>query len=176
MEQTFLSPAKVAYVAPAKAKLIQGNVNMDLNYSFGTRWSRKWIYIDVSIPPYYIWNLYRFWPKVTFMNRTTIINAAAGLFESKGYSATSMRDLAEKVGLMPSSLYSHINSKQEILKEICMQCAYQFTDGMLELKQNNNNPQQSIDALIKLHVDIVIHFLHPLLCSTMNGALWKQKI
>ena len=39
-----------------------------------------------------------------------------------------------------------------------MQCAYQFTEGMFELKQNNNNPQQSIDALIKLHVDIAYSF------------------
>jgi AcrR family transcriptional regulator len=41
-----------------------------------------------------------------------ILEAAACLFRDKGYSATSMRDLAGAVNLKASSLYNHISSKE----------------------------------------------------------------
>ena len=37
--------------------------------------------------------------------------AATNLFKTKGYSATSMRDIASTVGIEAASLYSHISYK-----------------------------------------------------------------
>ena len=48
--------------------------------------------------------------------KSEIYSTAAVMFKEKGYLATSMRDLAVSVGLEPSSLYSHIRSKEEILQ------------------------------------------------------------
>jgi len=47
-----------------------------------------------------------------------IIGAAANLFGEKGYHGTSVRDISSEVGIMAGSLYSHIESKQQILAEI----------------------------------------------------------
>lgn len=43
-----------------------------------------------------------------------IIQAAAILFAERGYRATSMRDIADRVGLLGGSLYHHIRSKEEL--------------------------------------------------------------
>ena len=40
------------------------------------------------------------------------------LFGARTYAATSMRDISEAVGILPGSLYSHINSKEALLFEI----------------------------------------------------------
>ena len=73
-----------------------------------------------------------------------IIRIAAKLFKEKGYSAVTMRDLAKVVGIKAASLYNHINSKQEILSDIIISLAEQFTNQMKTIKNSNEN---SIDKL-----------------------------
>ncbi|NND10648.1 MAG: helix-turn-helix transcriptional regulator, partial [Flavobacteriaceae bacterium] len=60
-----------------------------------------------------------------------IINTSAKLFKEKGFSAVTMRDLAQAMGIKAASLYNHINSKQEILTNIIISIAEEFTKGML---------------------------------------------
>lgn len=47
-----------------------------------------------------------------------VLDAAADLFVRDGYAATSIRDIANVVGLRPPSLYAHFRSKHEILAAI----------------------------------------------------------
>ncbi len=50
--------------------------------------------------------------------RREILEAAALLFVERGYAATSIRDIAERVGLHGGSLYYHIRSKDALFVEI----------------------------------------------------------
>ncbi len=83
-----------------------------------------------------------------------IVNAAADLFKDKGYNASSIRDLATKVGLEPSSIYSHIKSKEDLLSEICMGCATKFTEGIYQISISDTSAQTKLKSLISLHLDI----------------------
>lgn len=83
-----------------------------------------------------------------------IINTAAKLFKEKGYSAVTMRDLATAMGIKAASLYNHINSKQEILKEIIISLAEDFTNGMKEINNSNNSSIEKLKAIITLHISI----------------------
>ncbi len=83
-----------------------------------------------------------------------IYEAAARLFRDKGYSATSMRDLAKAVNLKASSLYNHISSKEEILQEICFENARKFLTGMAKVEAMEVDIPQKIKALIRLHIQI----------------------
>ncbi len=79
---------------------------------------------------------------------------AAELFRDKGYVATSMRDIARSVNLEVSSLYSHISSKDDLLQKICFDCAREFTQGLIEIKENKESPLEQLEALICLHVAV----------------------
>jgi AcrR family transcriptional regulator len=83
-----------------------------------------------------------------------IIKTAAKLFKHKGYSAVTMRDLAKAMGIKAASLYNHINSKQDILKEIIVSLAEEFTEGMKMIKNSPGTSIQKIKEIIKLHVNI----------------------
>lgn len=47
-----------------------------------------------------------------------IHRAALELFSSRGYEKTSLREIAEQVGISKASLYYHYSSKQELLQAI----------------------------------------------------------
>lgn len=50
--------------------------------------------------------------------REQVLHAAAQLFVTKGFAATSTREIADKVGIRQASLYYHFSGKDEILAEL----------------------------------------------------------
>lgn len=88
--------------------------------------------------------------------RETIIEQAQILFKEKGFSATTMRDLAERVGVEAASLYNHIKSKDEILEEICFFISNTYIAHLEDIKVQNISTSDKIETLIRLHVRIII--------------------
>lgn len=81
-----------------------------------------------------------------------ILEAAAVMFRDKGYTATSMRDLAEAVQLKASSLYNHINGKEEILKTICFQNAKVFHDELAAIEVSSMTVTEKVEQLVRFHI------------------------
>ena len=80
-----------------------------------------------------------------------VIREAAELFRVKGYAATSMRDLANALGIEAASLYSHIKSKEEILQSLCFNMASEFRKSLEEVEK------QDIPASEKLRRGVIGH-------------------
>lgn len=93
----------------------------------------------------------------TETRKSEIINTAAKLFKHKGYSAVTMRDLAQAMGIKAASLYNHIESKQAILEFIIIAIAEEFTLGMQTILNSNLNTINKLEAIIKMHVSIANH-------------------
>lgn len=53
-------------------------------------------------------------PKIEGNPRDRILDESLVLFSEKGYAATTMRDIAEAVGMKAASLYNHFKGKQEL--------------------------------------------------------------
>ena len=85
-----------------------------------------------------------------------IVKKAAGLFHKKGYSATTMRELAQVVGIEASSLYSHISSKEELLIHLCFTNAKKFSDGMTEAENLNGSICEKIEFLLNQQIRIAL--------------------
>lgn len=85
-----------------------------------------------------------------------ILKEAARLFRQKGYGGTSMRDLAEQVGMEAASLYYHIGSKEEILEKICFDVACTYISHLEEMEVSEENYLQKLKSLIRLHVRMMI--------------------
>jgi len=82
--------------------------------------------------------------------RTEILEKSAILFHKRGYSATSMRDIAKAMNMESASLYNHIKSKQEILQAILLPLAHRYTKGIKEIA---NSPLTSIQQLERIIAD-----------------------
>lgn len=96
--------------------------------------------------------------------KTEIINCAAKLFKEKGYSAVTMRDIAQTLDIKAASLYNHIKSKQEILVLIVLEIAEEFTNRINDIAFSNLNTIQKIEKVVELHIDITIRNPDALAC------------
>ncbi len=81
-----------------------------------------------------------------------ILEKAATMFRQKGFAATSMRDLAETVGIEAASLYNHIRSKNEILEAICFDVANRFNNNMALIESGNQSSIAKIETLLRFHI------------------------
>ena len=77
---------------------------------------------------------------------------ASTLFRKKGFPATSMRDIAESIGVEAPSLYNHIQSKNEILKEICFRIARLFTGYLEEVESGTQSNLSKTESIIRFHI------------------------
>src|SRR5829696_4470142 len=62
--------------------------------------------------------------------RSDILDAAAAVFAERGYFNTSMKDIADRLGMQPGSLYHYYPSKEAALEEMCRLSAIEFCEGL----------------------------------------------
>lgn len=101
--------------------------------------------------------------------KTNILTIAGDLFSERGYHATSMRELAETLGLKSASLYAHITSKEEILWEIVNRVADQFL-AQAEAVPRNIPLDAQLALLVRGHLEVIDEALH---FATVFFQEWK---
>ena len=89
-------------------------------------------------------------------SRDDVVRAAGRLFADRGYHGTSMRDLGKELGLLGSSLYSHVSSKQDLLVEVVEEGARLFEASAEKALATEASASDRLDALISGHVEVVV--------------------
>lgn len=102
--------------------------------------------------------------------REELIRTAAALFSERGYHGTSMADLADGMGILRGSLYSHINSKEQLLFDIVDQGADRFITRMEDVVACDDPPEEKIRLAIEAHVNTVVEHLE---ASTVFLNEWR---
>jgi len=87
--------------------------------------------------------------------REAIIDVAVRLFGEQGYNATTMRDIAKAVGILPGSLYAHIDSKETLLIEIVEKGIERFLAIDRLLAASDGSPEARMRIAICEHVKAV---------------------
>jgi AcrR family transcriptional regulator len=88
--------------------------------------------------------------------KDVIIQKASSLFREKGFPATSMRDIAEAIGIEAPSLYNHIESKSGILKDVCFKIARQFTNHLKEVELSQQSDLKKIENITRFHISMIM--------------------
>ncbi|MES2645453.1 MAG: TetR/AcrR family transcriptional regulator [Bacteroidota bacterium] len=96
---------------------------------------------------------------------------AVSLFSEKGYNASSMRHLAENMGMEAASLYNHINSKQDLLHEICFSIAAAFVKQLDELEKSNQTEVEKVEQIIRFHIQMMLEQFEKMYVSNRD---WKH--
>jgi AcrR family transcriptional regulator len=89
-------------------------------------------------------------------SRSDVVAAAGRLFAERGYHGTSMRDLGRELGLLGSSLYAHVESKQDLLVEVVEEGARLFQDSAEDALARGGTAAERLRRLVAGHVAVVL--------------------
>ncbi len=81
-----------------------------------------------------------------------LLEAAAGLFATQGFKATSMRDIAKAVGMLPGSIYYHFPSKDDLLLAIYQAGVEQITASFEHAIESLDDPWEKLQAGMSAHI------------------------
>lgn len=84
----------------------------------------------------------------TEIRKEQIVEAALGLIAAHGVRRLSMAALARRVGLVPSALYRHFSSKQEIVQAAIQLIAKRAKDNMREVRSRTPNSLDRLELLL----------------------------
>lgn len=84
-----------------------------------------------------------------------ITAAAERLFRQKGYLATTVRDIADELGVRGASLYSHIGGKEELLWAIASRAADEFFAALEPIATSDEPAQLKLRKAIIAHVGVI---------------------
>ncbi|MFE6995035.1 TetR/AcrR family transcriptional regulator [Microbacterium sp. NPDC057659] len=81
-------------------------------------------------------------------SREQVLQIAVTLFNEQGYDATSVSDLAARLGLTKSALYHHFDSKEQLL-ELALDSALGGLEGALDEAMERGSVSEQLDEGIR---------------------------
>ncbi|MGF3053052.1 TetR/AcrR family transcriptional regulator [Microbacterium sp. YY-03] len=87
--------------------------------------------------------------------RDQIMAIAAHLIARRGYSATTVRDIADEAGILSGSLYHHFSSKEAILQEILRNFMATLLAKLQRIETEETDPRVQLDRLIAVAFETI---------------------
>ena len=88
--------------------------------------------------------------------KDALIEAASHLFRSKGYERTSVRDLAQAVGIQSGSLFYHFRSKSEILEAVMAHGIGEITRNARSALHGIQGAKPRLLTLLRVHLTALL--------------------
>ena len=95
--------------------------------------------------------------------RDRLREVATQLFFENGYEATTTRELSERAGIQKATLYYHIDSKEDLLFDICVESLTQMEAALSTALSEARNGER-LEAAIRAHLEqdlnnVAAHFV-----------------
>lgn len=96
-------------------------------------------------------------------NRSTrqkILDAALDLFSTQGFEATSVSQIADRVGIRKASMYSHFASKQEILESLMQETMKHYERHTIFLDSSIADQDLNVKSITEIIVGQIRYIIH----------------
>ena len=103
--------------------------------------------------------------------REKFFSESLKLIHEKGFKATTMRDIAERMNFEVANIYNYIDSKQALLETFLLDIAEQFHSGIDNISQSSYSPLEKLKAVINLHVQLTAQ--NPYVVSLLHNE-WRS--
>lgn len=87
--------------------------------------------------------------------RQAVLSAAAQMFNERGFQATSLDDVAARLGVSKPTLYYYVKSKDQILLECVRQGLEMTLEGIEASRQAGGSALDQLEACMRVYAKIV---------------------
>jgi AcrR family transcriptional regulator len=94
--------------------------------------------------------------EVAALKRERTVDAAVYLFYENGYDKTTLVAVAERLGVTKPFIYSHFNSKADLLADICSRGIYASLNAMASVKKLDVSQTERLTLLGRSFVTAVL--------------------
>lgn len=88
--------------------------------------------------------------------RRQIMQEAARLFGSRGFEATTIRDIASAAGILGGSIYYHFQSKEDIFLAVHSAGMESITNAVVEAIKKHDDPWEQLEAAAVAHCNALL--------------------
>ena len=90
------------------------------------------------------------------LQRDRMLRAAAHCFNQKGYSGTSLKDVANMLGLTDAALYYYVRNKEELVYLCYVRAADVGRDAMHRAIAEGTSGLEQVRLYIRYHIDAIV--------------------
>ena len=88
--------------------------------------------------------------------RDRVLKAAAHCFNRKGYSGTSLKDVAARLGLTDPALYYYVRNKEELVYLCYLRAADVGREAMERAVPEGGNGLEQVQRYLRYHIEIMV--------------------
>jgi len=107
--------------------------------------------------------------------RNTILESAIEIFGERGFTDSTIKDIADRAALAPGTVYTYFKNKEELFRSAVDEGWNRFITGMQRLRDDNLPFEKKLVWLIDVGFD-VIRRLHPLLRGMYSDAARRSLV
>jgi AcrR family transcriptional regulator len=118
--------------------------------------------------------------------RVRIQAVALELFTEQGYDATSLREIAERLGVTKAALYYHFKSKEEIVESLTADHLVRLDELLQEFSAEPMTPERRLEFLRRYNENLSVskHFKlmkffqqnQPAIKNMPNASRWRESL
>ena len=88
--------------------------------------------------------------------RDRILKSAARCFNEKGYSGTSLKDVAQLLGLTDAALYYYVRNKEELVYQCYLRAAELGREALERAVDEGGSGLEQARLYVRYHVEIIV--------------------
>lgn len=90
------------------------------------------------------------------LKRDRMLKAAAFCFNQKGYSGTSLKDVADQLGLTDAALYYYVRNKEELVYQCYLRAAEVGREALDRAVADGGNGFDQVRRYLQYHIAIMV--------------------
>jgi AcrR family transcriptional regulator len=87
---------------------------------------------------------------------STVLAASVAVFNERGYDGTSMEDLSARLGIGKSSIYHHVDSKQELLRLALDEALVGLEEAAEQVRAQEGPAVDKLEMLLRRSVSVLV--------------------